>query len=129
MISHNINDCGILLATSPASWKFRGIPSEGNQRISVVLSFKYIDPPKTLKLYPPAHHRDMIVKLYQNISAPAHEFASSDAASLTLAEESVLETGANESESCAEIFVHVYGKNIVHDVHRKLREFCIQKIA
>jgi serine/threonine-protein kinase RsbW len=38
-------DCGILLATSPATWRFKGITEENEQRISVVLSFLYTEPP------------------------------------------------------------------------------------
>ena len=48
-------DCGILLATSPSSWKFKGITDDLSQRISVVLNFKYMEPPRTYDLYAPEH--------------------------------------------------------------------------
>ena len=124
---HGINDCGILLATSPASWKFKGIPGDQNQRISVVLSFRYLKPPKKITIYPPAHHREMVEKLYHNIGAD-HEYAAlSEEPKLT--GESEILTGTNPSEGCAEIFIQRYGKNVVHDVRRLLRGFCLQQYA
>jgi len=111
-----INECGILLATSPASWKFRGIPGDPSQRISVVLSFRYLGAPKKLTLYPPAHHREMVAKLYRNIGAD-HEYAAPGNAP-ELTGESEIRTGTNESEGCAEIFISRYGKDVVREVRR-----------
>ena len=126
-VRRGINDCGILLATSPASWKFKGIPGDPNQRISVVLSFRYIGTPKRLTLYPPAHHREMVAKLYRNIGAD-HEYAApADEPALT--GESEIITGTNQSEGCAEIFVRHCGKDVVRDVRRLLRGFCLQQYA
>ena len=129
MMRYKINDCGILLATSPSSWKFRGIPEAGAQRISVVLSFKYVGTPEQRRLYPPAHHRAMIEKLYRNIGAPDHEYAAPKAPAPSPAAESELLTGVNESESCAEIFVRRYGQDAVPAVKKTLRQFCVQQIA
>ena len=43
LVRAGLNDCGILLATSPMSWKFKGIAGDASQRISVVLAFKYME--------------------------------------------------------------------------------------
>jgi len=126
-VRHRISDCGILLATSPASWKFKGIPGDPSQRISVVLGFRYIGPPKKLTLYPPAHHREMVAKLYQNIGAD-HQYAA-PADKPELAAESEILTGTNQSEGCAEIFIRRCGKDVVREVRRLLRGFCLQHYA
>lgn len=126
-VRHGINDCGILLATSPASWKFKGIPGDPNQRISVVLAFRYLKAPQRLTLYPPAHHRQMVTKLYRNIGAD-HEYAV-PAHEPEPAGESEILTGTNPSEGCAEIFVRRCGKDILREIHRLLRGFCLQKYA
>jgi anti-sigma regulatory factor (Ser/Thr protein kinase)/GNAT superfamily N-acetyltransferase len=122
-----INDCGILLATSPASWKFKGIPGDPDQRISVILSFRYIGTPKKLTLFPPAHHREIVAKLYRNIGAD-HEYAAA-ASAPELSGESEILTGTNQSEGCAEIFVRRYGQDVVREVRRLLRGFCLQQYA
>jgi anti-sigma regulatory factor (Ser/Thr protein kinase) len=126
-LRQGINDCGILLATSPASWKFKGIAGDPSQRISVVLSFRYIGPAKRLVIYPPSHHRAMIEKLYQNIKAE-HEYAVPVAVP-ELSGESEFLTGTNSSEGCAEIFISHYGKDVVREVRKLLRSYCLQSYA
>lgn len=124
-----INDCGILLATSPASWKFRGIPGDPTQRISVVLSFKYLTPPVRLSLYPPTRHRAMVEKLYRNIGAD-HDLRvpdphrPPDPGAVTR-----IVTSDNESEGCAELYLSQYGPDAVMEVRRLLRRYCLRKYS
>jgi anti-sigma regulatory factor (Ser/Thr protein kinase) len=125
---HGINTCGIFLATSPASWKFKGIPGNPNQRISVVLDFIYTKPPAALTLYPPAHHAEMVAKLYTNIRA-SHRFAAAAAEAAIPTGDAEIKTGVNESENCAEIFVARYGADTVRQVRRLLRKLCLEKMA
>jgi serine/threonine-protein kinase RsbW len=122
-----IKDCGLLLATSPASWKFKGIPGDPNQRISVVLAFRYIGAPKKLTLYPPTHHREMVGRLYRNLGAD-HEYAT-PAEEPALRGESEILTGTNQAEGCAEIFIRHCGKDVVRDIRRLLRGFCLRQYA
>ncbi len=126
-VKQGIKDCGLLLATSPASWKFKGIPGDPNQRISVVLAFRYLGTPKKLTLYPPAHHREIVEKLYRNIAAD-HEYAVPAEAPALTGESEIL-TGTNQAEGCAEIFIRRCGKDVVRDVRRLLRGFCLQQYA
>lgn len=129
MVGMGINDCGIQLATSPATWKFKGIPGENLQRISVVLSFKYLEDPEPLILYAPAHHRGMIEKLYANIHA-RHHFAVPETREPALAEEgSILETDIVESEGNAGITVVRYGRDIMREIKRTVRELCLDQMA
>lgn len=123
-----INDCGILLATSPSSWKFRGIPEAGAQRISVVLGFKYIGAPEKLAIYAPPHHRAMIEKLYRYLGAVDHDYRVPEGAPV-FGSSCELLTGVNPSESCAEIFVKRSGADAVSAVKKTLRQFCVQQIA
>ncbi len=127
VIRQGILDCGILLATSPASWKFKGIPGDPSQRISVVLSFRYIGEAKPLQLFLPPQHREMIAKLYKNIGAN-HEFTTPKVP-VNLSGDSEIKSGTNASEGCAEIFVCRYGKDIVREVKKLLRGFCLQQYA
>ncbi len=125
---HGINTCGIFLATSPASWNFKGIPGNPNQRISVVLDFKYTAPPEPMTLYPPPQHAEMVAKLYANVGA-SHRIAAAGAAAAAPTGDSEIKTGANELENCAEIFVSRYGADTVRQVRRLLRKFCLEKMA
>ena len=127
LVRAGFNDCGILLATSPVSWKFKGIPGDPSQRISVVLAFKYMQTPGRLTLYPPAHHRDMVAKLYRNLGVE-HCF-DVPAPPPPATQEPVILSSVNPAEGCAEIFVARYGDGVVREVRKLLRGFCLQQVA
>ncbi|MCE5308302.1 MAG: ATP-binding protein [Acidobacteriales bacterium] len=127
LVRGGFNDIGILLATSPRSWKFKGIPGDPSQRISVVLAFRYMETPRSLTLYPPAHHRDMVAKLYRTLGAE-HEFETPALQPPVTGEPKVL-SSVNPAEGCAEIFVARYGEGVVQEVRKLLRGFCLQQVA
>jgi len=129
LIKYGLKDCGILLATSPASWKFKGISDDASQRISVVLSLRYMDKPAVLNLYPPEHHRAMIIKLYESLGVTHHYHQPEPQELSYKAAESAIFTGVNELESCGEIFVLSYGENILREIRKTLRSFCIKHIS
>ena len=129
MMRYGINDCGPLLATSPNSWKFKGIAGDGSQRISVVLSFKYLEPPQAKDLYVPQRHRAIVERLYQNLGATEHRYRAADADSPPQSQLGEIESSCNELESCAEIFVRTPGTDVVKEVRRLLRSFCLRQIA
>lgn len=129
MIKFQINDCGILLATSPASWKFKGISGEGSQRISVALGFKYMMPPVPYNLFVPEHHREMVSKLYQNLGA-THSYIIPSRDSLEFESPvAVINSGVNELEGCAEIFIASYGADVRQQLRKILQGFCVQHTA
>ncbi len=122
-------DCGILLATSPATWRFKGIAEENEQRISVVLSFRYITTPPARSIYAPPQHRAMITRLYDNIQA-GHTCAEPEtAAPLFDGDVSLIETSIFTSEHCGEIWVNRYGAEIVREIRGILRDLCLRQVA
>jgi serine/threonine-protein kinase RsbW len=128
MLKYGINDCGIELGTSPPSWIFKGIEGNASQRISVVLSFKYLKGPEPLTLYPPPGHREMIKRLYRNIGAE-HHCLEPAAAPLYSRGFSVIETVVHAAEGSAEIFVRTAGNDLVKKVKGILRDLCLKQIA
>jgi len=128
MIKFEIRDCGILLATSPSSWKFKGISDDASQRISVALCYRYLELPPVRKLYAPLHHQKMISRIFASLGA-GHEMVVPEPAKVSYAPETVLLTGINELESCAEIFITACGEDVVKQVKKALRGFCVQQIA
>lgn len=128
LIKYDFQDCGIELATSPATWIFKGIDGDTSQRITVALSFKYLETPPVLTLYAPAHHRAMIEKLYRNIHAN-HVFEVPSFQEPVFSEEnSTLETVIHGAEGSAEIFIKKYGANIVTEVKGLLRDLCVKQM-
>ncbi len=129
MAKMGIRDCGILLATSPATWQFRGIEGESTQRISVALSYRYLTPPKTLDLYPPPAHREKVRALYRNLGAE-HRFPG-PAGSLPHLPEgpSEIETEVFGPEGCAEVRIVRAGREVVREIRRILRDLCLQQLS
>ncbi|MDD5629066.1 MAG: ATP-binding protein, partial [Elusimicrobia bacterium] len=129
VVKYGINDCGIYLAASPGTWVFKGISGESRQRLSVALSFKYLQPPHRLSLYLPQAHRPMLEKLFANIGA-AHTFRVPDAGQARIAEEkATVRTDVFASESCAEIYLERCGRDAVAQVRASLHDLCLRQLG
>ena len=129
VLNLGFRDCGILLATSPATWRFKGIAEENEQRISVVLSFRYIATPPARPIYAPPQHQAMITRLYDNIQS-AHTCTVPETASPVFdGNESLIETSVFASEQCGEIWVKRYGAQISREIRAILRDLCLRQIA
>ncbi len=129
MIKYGINDCGIELGTSPASWHFKGIDGDASQRISVVLNYKYVEKPEQLSLYVPQKHKTMIDKLYKNIGAE-HIFKTPSNDMLQFFQDkSAIDISLHSAEGSAEIFLKQYGSNILKEIKAILRDLCVKQIA
>jgi len=122
-------DCGILLATSPATWKFKGIAEPNEQRISVVLSFYFLETPSPRKIYAPEHHIGVIKHIYENIFSP-HTFVAPDHPEPCFDDRaSKIQTHIYAVENCASITVSRYGSDIFQEIKVILRELCLKQIA
>ncbi len=129
VIKLGFRDCGILLATSPATWKFKGIDEPGTQRISVVLSFAYLEQPGPRRIFAPPHHREMIGRILEHIAAPHVLVAPPQNPPALAAQASRIDTKVYPLENCAMIKVHGYGSDCVREVRRILRELCLKQLA
>jgi len=129
MARYGFHDCGILLATSPETWHFKGISDDRSQRISVVLSYKYLEPPKPRTIYAPAEHAAMIERLYRILGAEHRcEVPLPDLVDLE-PEQSVIDAEIYASENCGEIHVVRCGSDVVKEVRRTLRDLCLKHVA
>jgi serine/threonine-protein kinase RsbW len=129
MLKYGFHDCGILLATSPATWVFKGIAGDNTQRISVALSFKYLTEPPPVTLYFPARHRKMLERIYANIKGTHPCAVPPDSEAELPLEESTIEVELFPSENCAEIYMVKYGVDAVPAMKKILRNLCVKKIA
>jgi anti-sigma regulatory factor (Ser/Thr protein kinase)/GNAT superfamily N-acetyltransferase len=60
-------DCALLAGFGPATLSFRGLTETLPQRETYLICFRYLENPEKLTLYPPAHHKEFIGKLYSNL--------------------------------------------------------------
>ena len=129
MESYGMRDCGILLATSPVSWKIRWIPGDVTQRISLTQGFKYLRKPESLMLYAPPQHSDMIEKVYRGLGVE-HQYGVPETKIPWLpSQPSAITTQVNTLEGRADIHVNRYGAGIVREIRSLLRSFCIRQIS
>lgn len=129
VVKYGINDCGVYLAASPGSWVFKGISGESKQRLSVALSFKYLQPPHRLTLYLPQAHRPMLEKLFANIGA-VHSFQVPNPWKFRIAEEkAAVRTDVFASESCAEIWVERSGQDALQQVRASLHDLRMRQLG
>lgn len=128
MMKYGFKDCGMLLATGPTSWKFKGI-NEIDQRITDALSFRYIVPPQPLKIYAPAHHKTMIEKCYRNIGAAQNTYLVPAGDMPDLPRESKIATRVYAGIGDAEIWVEKYGANVVKETKKILSDLCKKQVS
>jgi serine/threonine-protein kinase RsbW len=130
MARFGFQDCGLLLASSPETWLFKGIAAENTLRISVAASFRYLAFPRPLTLYVPSHHREMVKNIYRRLGAAGHTFFS-PGPSETKRPEGIarIETHVLATESCAEIHILGYGETVFREVKKIVRELCLKHIA
>jgi len=129
MHKYGLSDCGILAGTSPETWLFKGISAGNRERISMVVGFKYIKPPRPLTIYAPLHHKTMIEQLYGNLEAKHTYAAPSGSQPHFSRDTAVIETSFLASEGNAEIVIASYGANVVKQVKGILRELCLKQAA
>jgi len=117
------------LPSAGSTWKFKGIDEPGTQRISVVLSFVYLEQPSPRRIFAPLHHREMIGRILEHIGPP-HVLASPPHNPPAFAAQaSRIDTKVYPLENCAMIKVHSYGSDCVREVRRILRDLCLKQVA
>lgn len=119
-----LRDCAIVLAYVPADVVFRGIRERLSQRDTLVIHFMYLDKPLDLAVYPPPHHRDMIVALYNHLGMSPR--IMSQASVSEQAAEPIVKTSAPGIRGFARIDVERYGPNVVPEVRARLQDLCVK---
>jgi anti-sigma regulatory factor (Ser/Thr protein kinase) len=122
--SLGLRDCALMVGYVPASVSFKGINERLPNRESLIVHFLYIEEPQPVRIYPPQHHKEMILNLYQNLGmAPevaesqAHHAEPSDA---------VVTTTASRAKGSAEIHIRRFASNIVPEIRARLKELCLK---
>lgn len=122
-----LRDCGIILGLLPETEQFRGITERLPQRESLVIHFSYLNKPDGVRIYPPLHHHDVIRKLYRNIGAEPSFGPIPMLSDLT--EEAVVRMESIGPKGAARISVDRYGKNVVAEVKKRLKDLCLNHFS
>ncbi len=118
--------CAIAVGLIPADRSFKGIHSELSQRESVAYGFLPLADPPDIALYPPPHHREFIESIFADVGLTrAFRAGGTD----EIGEEtSSIKTIVVPSYNRAVIEVHRYGKDVLDEMKRTLKDLCFKKL-
>lgn len=119
-------DCGLLLAHSPLTLSFKGIADKLKQRNSDVLGFKYLETPIKRQIFVPAHHKEIIELLYNNLGDTVECLISDNAVPRN--EKSITEVTVHKIRSLAEILVLENGADVMQVLRSELRKIFLEGI-
>ncbi len=118
--------CALNLGYIPMFQSYKGIRETLRQRVSVTIDFLYLQKPADLVIYPPAHHRDMILKLYRHLGfEPKVRTPESEAMPET---SGVVRSRSYSGGGFGMIDVDRIGNDTFREVRRRLKELCLAKI-
>jgi hypothetical protein len=118
----------LLIGFAPATLSFKSLTETLHQRESYVISFRQVKKPRNFRLFPPAHHREFIQKLYSNIGLePELELPAESTPHFSEAHSKL--TAAHYSPSgFGWIEIEVYGSDVLEETKARLKEFCLKHI-
>lgn len=126
-LQEGLRDCALFLGLVPPSVDFKGLTNEPPARGSMLVQFKYFDPPAATEVYAPLRHADMLRAIYANLGAAAVPQISTAPEDMTEEGKSEYKINLVRSLNFARIRVDRYGANIIADIRLKLRELCLQR--
>ena len=104
--------------------EFVELATEKKERESMLHAFAYLQRPAPFRIYPPPHHKEMVLRIYEGLEA--------------YPEASYEETGPRQADSSvrvivepyhtAEIEVLEYGVDLAQKVRRILRALCLDRV-
>lgn len=108
--------------------KMNKINAENDTRDSLLYLCKYFNIFQLEKVFVPSHHHEMIARIFANISAEVQLYITAAAENDNKGESmSVIETKA-DAYSCAHIYVKQYGTDILKNVNKTLKAFCVDRV-
>ncbi len=141
-------DCALTLGYGPQYHSYKGIREKLDQRLTLAMSFMYLREPPKRAIYPPPHHRDKILKLYNHLGfepqvrtpdpriavrgrrVPGEDLsmAGRNACPTCLEETGSVNSWYYARPGFGEMEVERFGRDTVSEVRRNLREMCVSKV-
>jgi hypothetical protein len=112
--------CGVALGQMPRSTTFKEIAAEPlAQRVSTMLYFKYMAPPKPTRVHAPPQHRPMLERLYGALGTPV-EFGGP----LAPSGRGRVIASLDRSWGYGEIHVYTAGADTAAEIRRARQDLC-----
>lgn len=121
-----LNDCCLLLSKVPVL-KFKDIQEDARPRESIMITYRYLDPPKNAVIYPPEKHKEMIMRIFDNIGYQPRAESPGISMGDLKGKRSRLKVKPDHNFISATIQVDQYGEHTVKKVAEDLRQFCVER--
>ena len=123
-----LQECALMLAYIPPSVVFKHVGKQQPQRVTVLIGFRYLDPPPPPIIYPPQRHKNIIISIYDHLKIKPFVKSSATPAENAFEAESHFHIKVLNSMRCAHIVIEKYGKHIVREISQSLTELCLKRI-
>jgi serine/threonine-protein kinase RsbW len=128
MYRYGFKDCGCLVGNYPPA-EIIDISSKKAQRLSLILTYYSLKNCSNDIIYPPRHHRKIILAIYENLGiAPKWETPQENCDDYDYTGHSLLKTVIVPTLHNASIRVCKYGADIIKTVKREIREMLIKGV-
>lgn len=119
---------GILLGYFPKTHQYRGISENLENRVTAELVFMYLDSPTEVQIYPPEHHRQMILQLYGNMRMKPQMKVPSDEELAACETYSAMRISFTGESGILRIDVSRCGTNVHKEIQATLKEFRLKGV-
>jgi hypothetical protein len=126
---HDFKDCGIWLGYAPNA-EFIEISTEQSQRLTLVVTYMYIIKPKSLIIYPPQKHKNMVKNLFKDIGVARVQCRIPEKESENnVNSQSDFRIKVDKTLRQAIVKIVRYGQKIISEISAMLNKFCSEKFA
>jgi serine/threonine-protein kinase RsbW len=104
------------------------MPARNSYRVSILVQFLYLkQPPASLSIYAPPHHRNMIATLYKGLGVKPEIKTALPVKAEKITSSFAIRMNLAGSMNFARIIIDRYGKNIDDELQTRMKELCLKK--
>lgn len=123
-----LRDCALIIGFVPATVTFKGFSEQLSQRVSLLTHFLYLVKPERPTVFAPAHHREMIEKLYENLGVSAYVETPSALELENPPERALMNVIVINHLDFAYLEVERYGQDLLRQLRATVKQLARDKI-
>ncbi|MEE4257849.1 MAG: GNAT family N-acetyltransferase [Bacteroidales bacterium] len=123
---YGLNDICLLLSRGTVI-QFKDLHEGREQRESIMITYRYLFPPESAVIYPPEKHKDMILRIFNNIGFVPEEKKPQVSISDLKGQRSIIRVKPDHAFVTVGMQVDRFGEHTVKKVTEDLRQFCIER--
>jgi serine/threonine-protein kinase RsbW len=120
-------DCALRLGMLPPGTLFKGMNGKTHHKVSILVQFLYLQAPRTLKIYAPQQHKDMITALYKELGARPEIKTTAPSKKKKTAAATITKISQVATMRSARMIIDRYGRDIVDELRVKVKALCQEK--